>query len=106
MEYRKDKPESTLKEVVDQISKEPESGDLGFWKEYAFWVLRAVPLVTFIVVLLNYEWPDGLSATIEKLGRRDLAVVTVFSLIGPALFVGGSYIWMWGHDILERTKRK
>ena len=106
MQTRKDDHESDFRDVAEHLSKQPENFDRGFWKEYFYWAWRCLLFVLFIVVATNFNFREGIVGSFEHISATKWAVLIVAPLLlGPAVFIGWSYLWMWGQDLVERVRR-
>ena len=106
MEYRKDDHESDLREVVEELSKESELDDPGFWREYFYWSWRCLLFVLFIVVATNIDFREGMLDWFDHISPTKWVILVVVPLlIGPVLVLGWSYMWTWGRDVVDRSRR-
>ncbi len=108
-DYKANKPTPTddLASIAEHLSKQPEKLDKGFRQEYFYWSWRCLLFVLFIVFATNIDfnqspiqWFDHISKTMW------MVLILTPILIGPLIFTGWSYVWMWGQDFLERFRKK
>ena len=99
-------PSEDLESIAEVLSEQPEKLDRDFWREYLYWSWRCLLFVLATVLLASISSGEP---PIQYLGRISGTkwAVLVFAplLIGPLAFVGWSYIWMWGQDLVERLRR-
>lgn len=105
MEQQTDDNQDSFRDVAVHLSKQPEKPDRDFWKEYFYWSWRCLLFVLFIVVATNFSFHEGIVGSFEHISATKWAVLIVAPLLfGPLVFIGWSYIWMWGQDLLERNR--
>jgi hypothetical protein len=106
MKARKDNPESDFKGIANRLSKQSVVRDPDFWKEYFYWSWRCLLFVLFIVVATNLNWNDGIAGSFDHISPKKWASLIIASvLLGPAIFIGWSFLWKWGQDLVERAKK-
>ncbi len=106
MQPRKDKHETDFQEVVEHLSTQSELRDPNFWKECFYWSWRCLLFVLFIVVAANFDYREGIVDSFDHISPAKWAVLVIVPLlIGPALVVGWSCLWMWGRDLLSRARK-
>jgi hypothetical protein len=108
-EYKasKQEPSENLESVAEFLSEQPEKVDRDFLKEYFYWSWRCLLFVLFMVFLTSMDfnkpptqWFDNISATMWAV------LILVPLLVGPLIFTGWSYVWMWGQDLVEKIYRR
>lgn len=108
-EYKasKQEPSENLESVAKFLSEQPEKVDRDFLKEYFYWSWRCLLFVLFTVFLTSMDfnksptqWFDNISATMWAV------FILVPLLVGPLIFMGWSYAWMWGQDLIEKIYRR
>jgi len=108
-EYKasKQEPSENLESVAEFLSEQPEKVDRDFLKEYFYWSRRCLLFVLFMVFLTSMDfnkpptqWFDNISATMWAV------LILVPLLVGPLIFTGWSYVWMWGQDLIEKIHRR
>jgi len=107
IEPRKDKFETDYDEVAESVSMKSELRDPSFWKEYFYWSWLCLLFVLFIVVATNFDYREGIVGSFEHISATKWAVLVIAPLLfGPLVFVGWSYLWAWGQDLLERKRQQ
>ena len=105
IEPRKDKYETDYEDVANRISLKSELRDPGFWKEYFYWSWRCLLFVLFIIVATNFDPGEGIVGSFEHISATKWTVLVIATLLfGPLFFIGWSYLWKWGQDLLERKR--
>ncbi len=108
-EYKasKQEPIENLERAAKFLSEQPEKVDRDFLKEYFYWSWRCLLFVLFMVFLTSMDfnkpptqWFDNVSATAWAV------LILVPLLVGPLIFTGWSYVWMWGQDLIEKNYRR
>ena len=103
---RKDKYESDLRDVAEQLSKKSEIRDPDFWKEYFYWSWRCLLFVLFIVVATNFDFRAGIIESFDHISPMKWVVLIVVTLLlGPAFVVGWSYLWVWARGLISRSRQ-
>ena len=106
-EYKasKQEPSENLESIAEFLSDQPEKVDRDFLKEYFYWSWRCLLFVLFIVFLTSVDfskpptqWFDNISATMWAV------LILVPLLVGPLIFTGWSYVWMWGQDLIVKIR--
>lgn len=103
LEQQTDDKQDSLREVAENLSKQPEKLDRDFWKEYFYWSWRCLLFVLFIVVATNFSFREGIVDSFDHISATKWTVLVIAPLLfGPLVFIGWSYLWMWGQDLLGR----
>ena len=107
-EYKasKQEPGDNLESVAEFLSEQPEKVDRDYLKEYFYWSWRCLLFVLLMVFLTSMDfnkpptqWFDNISVTMWGV------FILVPLLVGPLIFTGWSYVWMWGQDLIEKINR-
>ena len=105
MKSEEQNKQDTLRDVAEHLSKQPEKYDLDFWKEYVYWSWRCLLFVLAIIILTNFDAREGIVGSFAHVSATKWAgMIFVPLLFGPLFFIGWSYLWMWGQDLLERIR--
>lgn len=102
---RDDERNNHFRKVAEHLSTQPEKFDKDFWKGYFQWAWRGVFFAVLLAFAANYNYRKGILGSIEHISALQWAFVLVLGLLAPALFVGWSYLWMWGQDLIGRFRR-
>lgn len=106
MERQTDDNQDRLREAAEHLSRQPEELDRDFWKEYLYWSWRCLLFVLFIVFTVNFDFREGIVDSFEHISAAKWAVVIAAPLLfGPLVFIGWSYLWKWGQDLLDDVSR-
>lgn len=106
MEPRKDKYETDLGAVAEQLSKKSELRDADFWKEYFYWSWRCLLFVLFMVVATNFDYREGIVGSFDHISpMKWIVLITVSLLLGPAFVAVWSYLWAWGRGLISRDRQ-
>ena len=107
-EYKANKPppNEDLQSIAEHLAEQPEKLDRDFLSEYLYWSWRCLLFVLAMVLLASISSGDPPIQYLDRISGIKWAVL-IFTplLIGPLVFVGWSYLWMWGQDLLERFRR-
>jgi hypothetical protein len=107
-DYRasKEQPSESFQSIAEHLSEQPEPLDRSFLSEYFYWSWRCLLFVLFLVVCISLASGDPPIQYLGRISGRMWAVLILAPLmIGPLVFVGWSYLWMWGQDALERLRK-
>ena len=102
----KPKPSEDLESIAEHLAGQPEKLDRGLLGEYAYWSWRCLLWTLGLVLLLSIASGDPPVQYLMKISAPKWAIFILTPLlIGPLVFIGWSYIWMWGQDLLERLRQ-
>ncbi len=98
--HGKDKGQSDNRQsIADRLVSQREELKWGLWKIYLYWAWRFVLFVLFLVLAVNIEiGTEGVGVSLDHISGLEWAIVLGLGLLGPGIFVGWSYIWMWLTD--------
>ncbi len=108
-EYKTNKsaPSEDLESIAEYLSKQPEKLDRSFWQEYFYWSWRCLVFVLTMVALTSVDFNESPLHWFDDISGAMWAVLILTPLlIGPVIFTGWSYVWMWGQDVLERFRHR
>ncbi len=108
-DYKASKPEPNrdFDSVAEYLSDQPEKLDKGFWKEYIYWSWRCLTFVLFMVFVTSMDFNESPIRWFDDISVTMWAVLILTPLlVGPLVFTGWSYVWMWGQDFFERIRQK
>ncbi len=99
-------PSEDLESIAEYLAEQPEKIHRNFLGEYLYWSWRCLLFVLAMVLLSSISSGDPPLQYLDRLSGTTWTVLILTPLaIGPLLFVGWSYIWMWGQDLLGRLRR-
>ena len=96
-EYKTDKPDpgEVFQEFVENLSKQPAKVDRDLVGEYFYWMWRSLLFVLALVFLSALWSSKPLVTYLKGISATEWAGLAFLGLIGPLVFVGWSYFWMW-----------
>jgi hypothetical protein len=92
------------RELADRLVYQREVLHWGPVRIYAYWAWRCVLFALFIVAAVNLDFRAEQILSLEHISILEWATVLLVGLLGPAIFVGWSFIWAKWKGLLERHR--